>query len=434
MSTESLSASGLYQRLSSPVCGILTKVKETERQKFFPDLHVYRGTIAAGLDTSKQDCIRRADARGPIHVSGVGYDRESALFSLLGEAVERYSAANYGAIPAFRATVSRLNKPFLHPDDVVGSRDEKIWKGRSLRFHKGLPIAWVQGANLQTGQDILVPALLALMTAQTQQPEELFEIPVSTGLAAGQNQDLALKAGLFEVIERDAIAIHWLLRRPLHPILNLDAFIDDLPEAAQILLRRHSLLKADAFAMTNALSLPAVMVRLRALKPGAGFSLGAAVADDWPTAIAKAVREACHVWLSYVLSWSPTAPQISIQDIKTYTDHGAFYFNAAQPDLTDWLFAGEGVAVLNSDRKELSLSELIIACQRKQLTVLAVDLTPADIRSLGLSVVRVIVPQLQPLTCGASRKFTDMRRMEKCINEADTPLTHGVNENPHPFA
>jgi ribosomal protein S12 methylthiotransferase accessory factor len=434
MSAESLSASSLYQRLFSPVCGILTKIKEPGGQKFFPDLHVYRGTIAAGLDTSNQDCIHRADARGPIHVSGVGYDRESALFSLLGETVERYAAANYGAIPVFRSTVDRLSRPFLHPDDVIGSRDEKFWKGRPLRFHKEMPIAWVQGENLQTGQDILVPALLALMTAQTQQPEELFEIPVSTGLAAGQSRDSALKAGLFEVIERDAIAIHWLLRRPLHPILNLDAFIDDLPETAQILLSRHNLLKAGAFAMTNALSLPAVLVRLQAVKPGMGFSLGAAVADDWPTAIAKAVREACHVWLSYVLSWSPTAPQISIQDIKTYTDHGAFYFNAAQPDLTDWFFDGEGVAVLSSGRKELSLSELVIACQRKQLTVLTVDLTPADIHSLGLSVVRVIVPQLQPLTCGASRKFTDMRRMEKCIKQANAPLTHGVNENPHPFA
>jgi ribosomal protein S12 methylthiotransferase accessory factor len=368
-------------------------------------------------------------------VSGVGYDQNQAIITLLGEAIERYTAFNYGTLPLHFAPPGKNTKEYLDPTEVVGAFDQKNIGGREVKLDPDKDISWLEGIDLFSGNSVYVPALLSLLSAGFERPgEQFFDMPISTGLAAGPSLEWATKAGLLEVIERDAIAVHWLLKRPVQKILNISDFLDDLPTAAKELLTFEGPLEAEVYKLQNALDMPAVIVRLKATRKDAGYSLGAAVSDTWVDAISKAVREVYHVWHSYASYWPRNSQPISLDEIKTYVDHGRYYFSSVAAHSTQWFFDGNGVNVADSRAESISLDGLIAACSKEKLRVLRVDLTTPDVQSLGFSVVRILVPNLQPLTCGSGRTIEDLRRLAPLLEKLRAPNRVRINADPHPFA
>lgn len=173
--------------------------------------------------------------------SGKGPTKRHAMASALMESIERYSSLPSGWLGKFvRSNYSELSKTHkvLHPDKIV----------EPMRFvyHTNMMMDWLPGHDLVSGEEIMVPASIALFRYTPPPPAiNPFSYFHTNGLASGNVMEEAVCHALCEVIERDAMSLadlrasaipFHILRTIVHslnaaafsvsPILS-DRFVDD---------------------------------------------------------------------------------------------------------------------------------------------------------------------------------------------------------------
>jgi ribosomal protein S12 methylthiotransferase accessory factor len=177
--------------------------------------------------------------------------------------------------------------------------------------------------------------------------------------------------------------------------------------------------------------------------PGSGAALamgagaGASIGDAW----LKALGEAFGVfrWLRSQDEPPPSDPGA----VETFADHMRFYaddMHAAQAaflDASAERTATADVRPLEGTTGAEQLAAVVGRLDDRGLKGYAVDVTSPDVRSLGLAVVRVIVPELCPLDVSHRARFLGGRRLTHAAYEAEllaAPLrVSDLNPLPHPF-
>jgi thioglycine synthase len=173
--------------------------------------------------------------------SGKGPTKEHAKASALMESIERYSSLPSGSSGKFvRSSYSELSKTHkvLHPDRIV----------EPVRFvyRTDMMMDWLQGYDLASGEEIMVPAPIALFRYTPPPPAvNPFAYFHTNGLASGNVMEEAVCHALCEVIERDAMSLadlrasaipFHILRTIIHtlnaaafsvPPVLADRFVDD---------------------------------------------------------------------------------------------------------------------------------------------------------------------------------------------------------------
>jgi thioglycine synthase len=135
--------------------------------------------------------------------SGKGPTKRHAMASALMESIERYSSLPSGWLGKFvRSSYSELSKTrkVLHPDEIV----------EPLRFvyHADMIMDWLPGHDLVSGEEIMVPASIALFRYTPSPPSiNPFSYFHTNGLASGNVMEEAICHALCEVIERDAMSL-----------------------------------------------------------------------------------------------------------------------------------------------------------------------------------------------------------------------------------
>jgi ribosomal protein S12 methylthiotransferase accessory factor YcaO len=134
---------------------------------------------------------------------GKGPTREHAMASALMESIERYSSLPSGGPHKFvRSTYSELSKTHnvLHPDSVV----EPV----TFVYYNDMLMDWLPGHDLVSGEEIMVPASIALFRYTPSPPAvNPFAYFHTNGLASGNVMEEAVCHALCEVIERDAMSL-----------------------------------------------------------------------------------------------------------------------------------------------------------------------------------------------------------------------------------
>jgi ribosomal protein S12 methylthiotransferase accessory factor len=74
-------------------------------------------------------------------------------------------------------------------------------------------IEWVPGVSLTAKREIWLPLTCIYLGLPFPLSSHLSS-PVSTGFAAGEDYNQAIRAGLLEVIERDSLALWWIAQSP----------------------------------------------------------------------------------------------------------------------------------------------------------------------------------------------------------------------------
>jgi len=173
--------------------------------------------------------------------SGKGPTKEHAMASALMESIERYSSLPSGGPRKFvRLSYTELAKAHkvLHPDRIV----EPV----RFEYRDDMPMDWLSGHDLATGEQVMVPASIALFRYTPPPPAvNPFAYFHTNGLASGNVMEEAVCHALCEVIERDAMSLAELrasaipfhiLRTILHslnsagirvPPIPAEKFVDD---------------------------------------------------------------------------------------------------------------------------------------------------------------------------------------------------------------
>ncbi|MEI5674831.1 MULTISPECIES: YcaO-like family protein [unclassified Nocardioides] len=220
-------------------------------------------------------------------------DPAGARIAAIGEAVERY-CGNHVPDGLLRGTARELaaaGHRLLGPDDLRFFAD---WQHERAgfpfaRFTDDAEIAWVAGA----GDDgpVQVPASWAHLNWRTgsRRGEPFLHHVNYAGIATGQGVDDAVRRGLLELVERDALSLWWHLDLPA---AGIDP--DSVPG-----LREHlagSRLEVHLLALPAWFGVPVVAAVVH--DPVTGIVAGgfSAKLDPAETAV-KATLEAIHSWV-----------------------------------------------------------------------------------------------------------------------------------------
>jgi ribosomal protein S12 methylthiotransferase accessory factor len=144
---------------------------------------------------------------------GVSTTRRRAIGKAMGEAVERYCAAQFDEEALVYAAFDELDRRATPPESYALYRPEQYaapgfpWKP----FGRDTHVAWTPGRSLVSGEEVLVPAAAVFVPYHYRHARGDAAImqPISTGLACGPSRAAATLSALCEAIERDAFTITW---------------------------------------------------------------------------------------------------------------------------------------------------------------------------------------------------------------------------------
>jgi ribosomal protein S12 methylthiotransferase accessory factor len=316
------------------------------------------------------------------------------------EAVERYAMLYPRPVIPVVASGRELGGRALPLSDVARCSSTELRRSdhHFIRPDPDAKIRWTEGVELTSGEPRLVPLLMAHMVPQMARGE-FFWMPMSTGCAIHRTQVTAVLAGLYEVVERDALAVSWLRRLPL-PRLDPALISDEIEEIVSWYHDRD--IAVHLFDMTTDIPIPSILCVIESRNDTrATQNIGSATGFDVRNTVLKAVLEASA--LNAVLS-ERTRIQRRYHDFSDPLAAAAYMALPSRRRAFSFLLDGADDRPLGQPAArafgspEAELAHVLGLFRARGFEVYAVDLTPREVETIGYSVTQVIVPVLQPAT------------------------------------
>jgi ribosomal protein S12 methylthiotransferase accessory factor len=270
------------------------------------------------------------------------------------------------------------------------------------------------------------------------QPGEGFWQMISTGVAAHTRLDEALVSAICESIERDAIALTWLLRLKL-PRIELDG---ELPAelARNLAIAGRSQVRHLFFDATTDLGIPTVyLLQLLEGQPKLAQFVGCATDFDPAVACAKTIREVAPSRAVFQL---PRARPSEVDEFSSLYDGAAeLGLRRHRPEFQFLIDSPRrrSLADLRVERPGDAAGRLRVLIERLRAIgsdAVAIDLTTDELREVGLWAVRVVVPGLMPMSAVQRGRYLGTPRLYRYPAEAGygTYTEDDINPAPQPFA
>lgn len=358
-----------------------------------------------------------------LHASGGGESAETARLRATMEGLERCAAI----APDLDVTVAAevdLGTDVLPPTEFFLYSDDQY-------AHEGFPCPpydpaerreWVRCEALTTDEWWYVPADLVRLLPDLGPAPPLVRTTTS-GCAAQVSTEAAVRNGIMELLERDAVLRHWYTQES-HPRVRTASLPTNLRKRVQELDTRGY----DVYVVDATRYPPFVCIEVFLVAPDEHPAVvSAASCDPDPTAAVRAAfREAADIYRSMAAADPPSVP--AEEAVTGTNDHLAFYQQADRTRrLQEWLDTGETTDLRSTDGGPTSdLVETAHALSEHDIRVRYVDITPEAVAAYGGRVVRVLSPDLLPITFGRGR--------ERLVNRARERTIERATDLPHPFA
>ena len=373
--------------------GLLTEIGEAASVP----LPYYLATLA--------DTRAFSDAQAPRHAAGVSEDWDHAYMKGMGEALERYAAGTYLSDTFRTAHPAELDER-VHPSACVRPDD---WDA----VEHAIP--WIPGQEIASGDAVWVPADLVVFPP----PERVTRPAITTGLALGNTEAEATCAGLLEVLERDATMLSWYSTfEPVGLDVDNPTFTD--------LSRRASAesLDVSVVLLTQDIDVPVIGAFVHRDGDFPQFAAGSAAGFDPTQAALDAVREALQNWMELSdmgeSQAAQQAPRLA-EYARHPTDVDAYLDPAVSLD-------ANGIVDAIPEPGRETLDRLSAELADADLESYVTRLTTRDLRRVGFSAVRVVVPKAQPL-------LLDTPYFGKRAHEVPGSMGFApyLDRGPHPF-
>lgn len=352
---------------------------------------------------------------------GVARTRVDARTAAVGEALERYAATH--------ATLDVRQRSSLGTARCVPLEDWSLHSPAQRAaphypHDDAFPAdEWLTEVyDLTTNQSLWVPAALVSMV------DDFGALSTSSGLAADPDPHKALLRALQEIVERDAYMSTWL--HQLGGRLVAQGSVDDRLGGDQ---RVYDLTPAfsphPVAAVTGTLDLDG----------HPRHSLGVACRSTWDEAVERATLEMVQgtMFVGQVLHRRPELRGITAADVTGFDEHAVFY--AANP--TSWpelpIHRFAEWAPVPTGRSQPTpteeLAALVDALAGAGVRLMYRDLTTVDVAQLGITVVRVLSPDLTPIHHDHRWPFLGGRTPDLIWRYPDGLARRGDRTFPSPF-
>lgn len=388
---------------------------------YFPPLHTDDPELANAY-ALPADTMPIFGRRALNNGHAVSVRPERAAIKAICETIERYCAAGYDERTLPLRHQADLEDRVVGPEEFALYSDAQ-YAAETVPFSRPTEtgqVRWIQASSIPSGESVWVPAQFVFIPYEPAPAEPVFDNLQSTGLACGSSRADAILGGFLEVIERDAFMVAWRMRRPGRPI---DVTHPVLHEAQVLMQRLRSRgLKVRATALENEAAVPVIMVAISNdgnQNPHVVCGFGASLDPD--RAILLALEEAALGQI--LLRRSALRPDVTAPECPSSLIEHAMRF-ALDPDVsTEVEFLFDGTPTTAAELGSGTMDAAVARLTRAGFEPLHVDVTTPDISDCGLSVVKVLIPGMQPLDLDHRHLHLGGHRLDRGV----------VNWQPHPF-
>lgn len=354
---------------------------------------------------------------------GVARTPETARVAAVGEALERYAAIH--------ATL-----PLRQPDTLDGARTVRLadftlhsdrQRARPDYPHAGVftESEWLTEAfDLTSNEPVWVPA--ALVTLNDTQGA----LATSSGLAADPDPYKALLRALQEIVERDAYMTTWM-----HQLGGR------LVHAGAIDARLGGDMRVYDLTPRPSPHPVALVTGTLDLHGRPRHSLGVACRSRWADAVERATLEMLQgtMFVGQVLHRRPDLMGLDPDEVTGFDEHAVYY--TANPDAwadlplhahAEWADPPKDAATATHEPRR-QLASLVAALDAAGVRLFYRDLTTVDVAQLGITVVRVLSPDLTPIHHDHRWPFLGGRATDLQARYPDGMERRGDRIHPSPF-
>jgi ribosomal protein S12 methylthiotransferase accessory factor len=291
--------------------------------------------------------------------------------------------------------------------------------------------------------------------------EPIIRLPDSNGMAPGPRLQSAIRKGICEVVERDAVVITWLNKLSVPRIKIRETENESITDLIKAFDRYQ--LELHVFDITTDIPIPTVLT-LAIDRSGVGPAVIAGTCSNFrlEEAIIQSIEELHQrrMWVRTEMlgGWiDKTAP--NIDSIKEDYERGDLSQIDRQllwsridmlPQL-DFLLRTKKVKEIDSNdgtgklRVDLfrrnaaeDLQNVMSFFNERGYEVAYVDVTTSDVDEIGFKVVKVIIPELQSITWASEEfKYLGGKRLYKLPEilgyQENESKENELNRIPHPF-
>ena len=375
---------------------------------------------------------------GEADAGGLSFNQKRALMRALGEAIERFSLGDNNEKQFIYKTfhdLVKLHKSALDPKTLILFPH----KNNYIRDVELSKLHWVEGKLLSSHKKVLVPAQIVYTPYVYQSSEPMLSFPISTGAAAGASISEALYRGICEVVERDSFMIDYLNKIP-SPHLNLSSMNEQLIPNIVETYKRYNL-ELIVLDLTTNLQIPAfAAIILDRTGVGPAVSVGLKAGFNSSDAILGAIEEAQMVRF-YTRGKIPYKTGFKKNnEITTIEERAQFWSPISMIKQLDfWLNSKtyKNDSAHTHKSSEDYLKKAVTLLDKRGIDIIYVDITDKLVKKYGFTVVKVIIPKLQPLYLDERYPYIQKDRIY------NTPVEMGyykkpkqknlLNKIPHPF-
>jgi ribosomal protein S12 methylthiotransferase accessory factor len=369
--------------------------------------------------------------------TGTDSDPEHARLLALVEGVERYASFRYRKGQVILASARELGDQAVDLDRFPAcSSTELAHPHCPLRKpSKQEPIRWIGGLCLRDGRVVFLLAVVVYTGAGFIGGAERIAHPITTGCAAHFSYEQALLSGLCEVVERDAVSVTWLQRLAL-PRIDIDRIAPVLEPSWDRYLQSSPEVEYLFFDATTDLGISIVYCLQVARSNKRLHTIVSCSADlDPDRALAKSIRDIASLRIALTRADPPPSDPDRFFRILD----GAVYMATEERfHAFDFLAGSTRRRALSemarhpAEDAAASVRRIVKSLLDKGHEVYVVDLSTDESIRVGIKVVRVVIPSLQPLSFHARAKYLGHPRLYEFPHRMGYPVYAESDLNPHP--
>jgi ribosomal protein S12 methylthiotransferase accessory factor len=359
--------------------------------------------------------------------SGFSFESsELALLKCLVEVIERFATLRYRLSEFNYSRFQDLHESAIDPALFTG-----------LKSHQKNILAWVTGFDLLLEKKVLIPAQTVFYNYKVKKPEPLLTSQVSTGAAGGLDHAGTLLRAIYEIVERDAFMGVYLAKIKA-PRINPESL--PIPEL-DIIMKRIKRYKLEVYLIdiSSDLRIPtilSVIVDRTGLGPSVSVGLKSSLSKE--KAVIGSLEESLltRPWMrNEIITQGKNEFNIKKDSLYRLKERGLFWISPKMIKHLRFLIDQPSVpAEFNIFEKDV-VSELEIVKQiltKHRIKTYYADISPQQFKHLGISVFKVIIPQLQPLFFQESSPEIRTLRINQIAHYYNKKKIV-LNKIPHPF-
>ena len=362
----------------------------------------------------------------------LNFDENKAIMGAIGESLERYSGAIYNFSLYEYSELKNKKNVLKYCDFSIFSDNQYSDDNFSWKRPKEEDYSFGKVYSLYDNKEWYVPQELIGLGSRTAKPC----IPsTSTGIAAHTNKYEAIYSALLEVLERDALTTYWL-----HSIGGREIPLDE--KYKEEVNNKHG--QVFCFDITQSWNpFPVVIVCGYLLKNNKKrISLGVACRENYKKAIEKAYLEWVQgcIFAGYYSEYHKNLALNNICDVNSFDLHAVYYTLYPEKwdsvplikNKTSYHYTEKNESLINKDIK-YKLNFLLKKLKKENIRLYYKDITSIDVKDVGVSVIRVLSPDLALLHGDENEKFLGGRTSDVNWRYCGLQVGEYPNNHPHPL-